>query len=175
MSYSIGGEKDIPFVVQVYRDRIIIRVIILVFMIRRIIFFSTHRNNFRIILIIITISEENILVQSMLYTSDEFVQLAKMYPGYEFALTGLYKKFNRMGALSKFFNKVFSAHYRALFRFFIKEIQFYKQCVNDNALYFTHVYGIPLLSFFPSEHAISAKNMYQNYMDILDQASYILG
>jgi hypothetical protein len=50
-------------------------------------------------------SEEEILSQNTLYMSDEFVKLAKTYPGYEAAITDLHKNLPNGHAWVIFFGK----------------------------------------------------------------------
>jgi hypothetical protein len=51
-------------------------------------------------------SEKDILSQNTLYMSDEFVKLAKTYPGYETTITDLHKKLTKWTRLGNFFRTV---------------------------------------------------------------------
>lgn len=56
-------------------------------------------------------SEKNILDQNMLYLSDEFVKLAKTYPGYELAVSTLRKKMCGMSPFGKWWRKHIAGSY----------------------------------------------------------------
>ncbi len=59
--------------------------------------------------------EQEILDQSILYLSDEFVKLAKTYVGYEQAIDRLHKKFKKSGPLQKVLGTFFDTESRMAF------------------------------------------------------------
>jgi hypothetical protein len=72
-------------------------------------------------------TEEEILSQNTLYMSDEFVKVAKTYPGYEAAITDLHKKLTKWTRLGNFFRTVSGSYCTGL----IERIhQLYKEIQN---------------------------------------------
>jgi hypothetical protein len=81
-------------------------------------------------------SEKEILSHNTLYMSDEFVKLAKTYPGYKAAITDLHKKLIKWTRLGNFFRKVWGSYCTGLterIHYLYQEIQHRKQVVNAQA------------------------------------------
>jgi hypothetical protein len=81
-------------------------------------------------------SEKDILSENTLYMSDEFVKLAKTYPGYEAAITDLHKKLTKMTRLGMVFQTMSGSHCTGLIERIhqlYKEIQSRRQVVNAQA------------------------------------------
>lgn len=121
-------------------------------------------------------SDEDILACSVLYMSDDFVQLAKACPGYNHAIKNLYSKLKRMGSLCKLNNIVHGSYCVGLFkrvRHLCKEMEIAKKFVNKKTEQFADAYNINLTELFPVSGSISAQCIYQSYINILDEASLI--
>jgi hypothetical protein len=119
-------------------------------------------------------SEKDILSQNMLYMSDEFVQLTRTYPGYEKAITELYKKLKRMWVFQRAVQYLFyGSYYPNLFKrvkYLYKELRQYQHIATENAKSFAQLYDINLLSSFPHNDSLVTRNIYKNYIDILQRA-----
>src|SRR5436190_5790192 len=122
-------------------------------------------------------SEKDILSQDMLYISDDFVQLAKTYPGYEKSIKKLYKKLKRLWVFQRATNYLFRGtyypHLSKRITHLHKELRKYQHVVTENAKSFAQLYDINLLTLYPYKNPLVTRNIYKNYIDILHRASDI--
>src|SRR5204863_6642833 len=107
-------------------------------------------------------SEKDILEQNVLYMSDEFVKLAKTYPGYYHAIKGLYKQLKRMGAASRLINIANGSYCAKLFKrvlYLYKETELAKKFITEKAEQFANTYNINLIELFPYNGTLATQDM----------------
>ncbi len=121
-------------------------------------------------------SEKDILACNVLYMSNEFVHYAKTLPGYRHAVKKLYHSFNRMCRIRKFFKTMDGSYYPNLFkriRHLYKEIKRAEKTINTYAHQFVHEYNINLTELFPHNGSMLARDIYENYVTILNEAALL--
>ncbi len=121
-------------------------------------------------------SEKDVLAYNILYMSDGFVHYAKTLPGYKHAVKKLYRSFNRMCRIRKFFKTMDGSYCPNLFkriRRLYKEIKRAEKTINTHAHQFAHEYNINLTGLFPHNGSMLARDIYENYVAILNEAALL--
>ncbi len=108
-------------------------------------------------------SAKDILAYDFLYMSDEFVQFAKTLPGYKNAVENLYHILNATNC-SALCERI---------AFLYKQLQWQERSVSKQAEKFASNYNINLFDLFPDDNSIVMQQLYQKYMHILHEASFI--
>ncbi len=109
--------------------------------------------------------------------SNEFVQLAKTYPGYEQSITKLHHKLAKLWWFQKTYNWLMNGSYHPKLLKKVqrlhREVKQYRQLTNTSAKSFACLYDINLMALFPGQKSPIAHTIYKDYIDILQQAYYV--